>query len=211
MPVLLPKIRHHENAITTLRIQNFKSIKDVEMKPRRVNIVIGEPNVGKSNILEAMSLLGGMCFDGEKFMEGQIRCETIRNLFYDNGWSQEITGTGEEVGATRIRKRNEQAEVMFGDGEMRRSIDKSFSPMFAGLPGLALGATKREQLLTGKQDDTNRLVNFEDKNHLYELINSDGSTSLVHISEPQLSEDILHIRRDGLDVFYNMNRFVPER
>ncbi|MEJ7661732.1 MAG: AAA family ATPase [Hymenobacter sp.] len=49
-----------KNAISTLRIQNFKSIKDVEMKPRRVNIIIGEPNVGKSNILEAMSLLGGM-------------------------------------------------------------------------------------------------------------------------------------------------------
>ena len=69
-----------KNAITTLRIQNFKSIKDVEMKPRRVNILIGEPNVGKSNILEAMSLLGGMFFDGDKFMEGQIRYEGIRNL-----------------------------------------------------------------------------------------------------------------------------------
>ena len=48
-----------QNAITTLRIQNFKSIKDVEMKPRRVNIIIGEPNVGKSNVLEELSLLGG--------------------------------------------------------------------------------------------------------------------------------------------------------
>ena len=70
-----------QNAITTLRIQNFKSIKDVTMTPRRVNIIIGRPNVGKSNILEALSLLGGMFFDGEKFMEGQVRYETLRNLF----------------------------------------------------------------------------------------------------------------------------------
>jgi AAA15 family ATPase/GTPase len=75
-----------ENAIHTLRIQNFKSIKDVTLQPRRVNLIIGQPNVGKSNILEAMSLLGGMFFDDQedKFMEGQIRYEDLRNLFYDN-------------------------------------------------------------------------------------------------------------------------------
>ena len=74
-----------KNAITTLRIQNFKSIKDVEMKPRRVNIIIGEPNVGKSNILEAMSLLGGMVYDKKRrFMEGMVRYEKASQLFYDN-------------------------------------------------------------------------------------------------------------------------------
>lgn len=80
-----------KNAITTLRIQNFKSIKDVEMKPRRVNIFIGEPNVGKSNILEAMSLLGvGLYSRGEKLLGGVIRYESISNLFYDNDTSQPI-------------------------------------------------------------------------------------------------------------------------
>ncbi|WP_201979841.1 AAA family ATPase [Hymenobacter rubidus] len=74
-----------KNAITTLRIQNFKSIKDVEMKPRRVNIIIGEPNVGKSNILEAMSLLGGMVYDKKKrFMSGFLRYERVNQLFFDN-------------------------------------------------------------------------------------------------------------------------------
>ena len=74
-----------KNAIHTLRIQNFKSIKDVEMKPRRVNIIIGAPNVGKSNILEAMSLLGGE-WNGppEKFMGYVLRYENLRQLFCDN-------------------------------------------------------------------------------------------------------------------------------
>nr|GFB75293.1 hypothetical protein [Tanacetum cinerariifolium] len=66
-----------QNAITTLRIQNFKSIKDVTMQPRRVNIIIGEPNVGKSNILEALSLLGGMVYEQEeRFMGNFIRPST---------------------------------------------------------------------------------------------------------------------------------------
>ena len=74
-----------ENAIQHLRIQNFKSIKDVTLKPRRVNIIIGEANVGKSNILEAMSLLGGIVYEQtEKFMGSFIRYEEPRQLFYDN-------------------------------------------------------------------------------------------------------------------------------
>ena len=47
-----------ENAIKFLRIQDLKSIKDVTLHPRRVNLIIGGPNVGKSNLLEAVSLLG---------------------------------------------------------------------------------------------------------------------------------------------------------
>ncbi|HEX8329243.1 MAG TPA: AAA family ATPase [Hymenobacter sp.] len=73
-----------ENAIKFLRIQNFKSIKDVTLHPRRVNLIIGEPNVGKSNLLEAMTLLGGITYEQtEKFMGSFIRYEEPRQLFYD--------------------------------------------------------------------------------------------------------------------------------
>ncbi|RTQ46065.1 hypothetical protein EJV47_23210 [Hymenobacter gummosus] len=74
-----------ENAINTLRIQNFKSIKDVTLQPRRVNLIIGPPNVGKSNILEAMSLLGGIVYEQtDKFMGSFIRYEELRHIFYNN-------------------------------------------------------------------------------------------------------------------------------
>ena len=179
-----------ENAITTLRIQNFKSIKDVEMKPRRVNIIIGEPNVGKSNILEAISLLGGMFFDGSKFMEGQIRYEAIRNLFYDNDWSQEIVVTGGGIGATRIRKREEKAEVAFGDGEERRvaadPLGALSGALSAGIPGAAYKtAVAASEMLMGRPADGNAFVNFERRNHLQESINKDGSTTNTQVSSPQ--------------------------
>ncbi|MBG8554664.1 AAA family ATPase [Hymenobacter guriensis] len=74
-----------QNDIKTLRIQNFKSIKDVTMTPRRVNLIIGPPNVGKSNILEAMSLLGAGLYDDRKTFMGEVlRYECFSNLFYDN-------------------------------------------------------------------------------------------------------------------------------
>ena len=108
-----------ENAINTLRIQNFKSIKDATINPRRVNLIIGQPNVGKSNILEAMSLLGGMFFDkeGGKFMEGQIRYEDLRNLFYDNDWSKEIDVRSEKYGATRIKNDEGIIKFSYGNGK----------------------------------------------------------------------------------------------
>ena len=37
--------------IRTLEIKNFKSIKELRLDCRRINIFIGEPNTGKSNIL----------------------------------------------------------------------------------------------------------------------------------------------------------------
>jgi AAA15 family ATPase/GTPase len=72
--------------IKKLRIKNFKSIKDVELDCERINLFIGEPNVGKSNVLEAMSLLGaGYGRISDKFVAEFIRYEEISDLFhFDN-------------------------------------------------------------------------------------------------------------------------------
>ena len=42
--------------ITELRINNYKSINQIDLSCRRINVLIGKPNVGKSNILEALDL-----------------------------------------------------------------------------------------------------------------------------------------------------------
>ena len=74
-----------ENAIKFLRIQNFKSIKDITLHPRRVNLIIGEPNVGKSTVLEAMSLLGALPFEHKnKFMRSFIRYDEPAQPFHDS-------------------------------------------------------------------------------------------------------------------------------
>jgi len=43
--------------ITELQIRNFKSVKAADLKCNRVNILIGKPNTGKSNILETIALM----------------------------------------------------------------------------------------------------------------------------------------------------------
>jgi len=66
--------------IKKLWVQNFKSIKDLRLDCKRVNIFIGEPNTGKSNILEAVGLLSHVCHGAIKAF---VRLEVMTDLFYD--------------------------------------------------------------------------------------------------------------------------------
>ena len=69
--------------IKELSIKNFKSVKELNIDCRRVNLYIREPNTGKSNILEALGLLscGG---HGGTSLEEYVRFQSTENLFYDN-------------------------------------------------------------------------------------------------------------------------------
>ena len=76
------------NFLDWVEIKNFKSIKDLRLDCKRVNIFIGKPNVGKSNILEALGMLGADYSVG-KFMDS-VRYEKTGDLFYDNDVKNDI-------------------------------------------------------------------------------------------------------------------------
>lgn len=68
--------------IKNVSIRNFKSIKELDFKAKRVNVFIGEPNTGKSNILEALGMFSlGYSKDKEDM---PIRYREAANLYYDN-------------------------------------------------------------------------------------------------------------------------------
>ncbi len=71
------------NHLSWVEIKNFKSIKDLRLDCKRVNIFIGKPNVGKSNILEGLGLLGAG-YSRDRFMEGAVRYKEMKQLFLDN-------------------------------------------------------------------------------------------------------------------------------
>lgn len=64
--------------IKKLTIENFKSIKNLTLQCKRVNIFIGEPNTGKSNILEALSLL-----NETRRLSDFVRFDHLSQIFYD--------------------------------------------------------------------------------------------------------------------------------
>ncbi len=84
-----------DNFIKNLEIKNFKSIKHLSLDCKRVNVFIGKPNVGKSNILEALGLLGWWDFGFKdfhkrKFYEKTIRYKNTAELFYDSSIKDSI-------------------------------------------------------------------------------------------------------------------------
>jgi len=74
--------------IKTLEIKNFKSIKYLKLDCKRVNLFIGKPNAGKSNILESVGIFS-LPFVGEK-LDDIVRFENMANLFYDQDVSQKM-------------------------------------------------------------------------------------------------------------------------
>jgi AAA15 family ATPase/GTPase len=44
--------------ISEIKIQNFKSVQDLTLKPGRVTVLVGENEGGKSNVLEAIAFAG---------------------------------------------------------------------------------------------------------------------------------------------------------
>lgn len=73
--------------LKNLKIQNFKSIKDLSLEFGRVNIFIGEPNTGKSNILESIGILS---FNYTRNLIDFVRLENMSNFFYDNRQEHEV-------------------------------------------------------------------------------------------------------------------------
>ena len=65
-----------------IEINNFKSIKNLAIDCKRINLFIGKPGTGKSNILEALGFLSWIYHDGD--IRGYIRYKDFYNLFYDN-------------------------------------------------------------------------------------------------------------------------------
>lgn len=77
--------------IKNLEINNFKSIRHLRLDCKRINIFIGGPNTGKSNILETLGILSfGGCMNYANIKEF-VRFESMSNLFYNENLEDSIT------------------------------------------------------------------------------------------------------------------------
>lgn len=77
-----------DNFIKNLEIKNFKSIKHLTLDCKRVNVFIGKPNVGKSNILEALGLFSSVYI--EENLNELVRMKKVDDLFFDSFLSNKI-------------------------------------------------------------------------------------------------------------------------
>ena len=85
--------------IENLEIKNFKSIKHLEIECKRINLFIGEPNTGKSNLLEALGLLSwcGSRGTNPTSLKEYVRFHGTQNLFYDDLLDQSVEITTDKL------------------------------------------------------------------------------------------------------------------
>lgn len=80
----MEKIKHIE-------ITNFKSIKHLEINDcNRINVFIGMPNAGKSNVLEALGIYGKISGNNVSTLSEFVRFKSTSELFFEENISQSI-------------------------------------------------------------------------------------------------------------------------
>jgi AAA15 family ATPase/GTPase len=76
------------NSIKNIEIRNFKSIRQVKIEDcRRINVFVGYPNTGKSNILEALGLYSIFLQPSQVFRFNELcRVKRFSELFYNKDY-----------------------------------------------------------------------------------------------------------------------------
>ena len=80
-------------AVNSVEIKNFKSVREIELSDcKDINVIIGRPNVGKSNILEALSLFDVPYLIGSKIksIKSLVRLNNASELFYNGEFNRLI-------------------------------------------------------------------------------------------------------------------------
>lgn len=128
--------------IKNISINNFKSVKSVTLSDcRRINVMIGRPNVGKSNILEALALFDVpyMVSSSSKSLKNLVRIENTAELFH-NGMSTTPIEVITDDGSLSVIRSGNNGLLM--DISLRDEISK-----YAFSSSLTLSTKKEPSLL----------------------------------------------------------------
>ncbi|MDI6815477.1 MAG: AAA family ATPase, partial [Dehalococcoidales bacterium] len=105
--------------ISTLEIRNFKSIKQLKLDCRRINILIGEPNTGKSNILETLGIFSFVAYYAGDDFRDFVRYERMSNLFYDENLDEPILIQPNNISLTfRFDRGRFEGRIYNKDGQL---------------------------------------------------------------------------------------------
>lgn len=120
--------RNDQNYINNVEIKGFKSIRTLTLTNcKRINVLIGKPNVGKSNILEALALfdIPYLINSGDRSINNLVRVENIADLFYNGSY---LTPIDINVGKREITmQRSGYNGLMVDMGEEGEKVKYTFS------------------------------------------------------------------------------------
>lgn len=121
-----------QNHIKSVSIRNFKSVKSATLSDcRRINVLIGRPNVGKSNILEALALFDVpfMVYSPNKSLKSVVRAENTADMFHNGISAAPIEVEAGEYSLTVCRSANNglSVDISIGNEVARYSFTPSLT------------------------------------------------------------------------------------
>lgn len=121
-----------QSNIQSISIRNFKSVRSVTLSDcRRINVLIGRPNVGKSNILEALALFDVpyMVNTSGRSLKSLVRIENTADLFH-NGVSAvpvEVVADGNSLHVSRGAANGLSVDISVRNEVSRYSFSSSLT------------------------------------------------------------------------------------
>ena len=126
--------------IQEIHVENFKSIRQASIEGcKRINLFIGKPNVGKSNIIEALSLfsLPYLEENTSKKLSHLVRLENETELFY-NGMSDQPANIRTDLGGCILHfnpKEGLKVSLDFNNALYLASVDDKLKVKFEAYTG----------------------------------------------------------------------------
>lgn len=110
------------NMFDHISISNFKSIKHIEYDSKKINLFIGEPNSGKTNLLEALAFFSEGVLIHNVF-NGVFRVNRTADLYYDQDIKQGININTSQLSLNlKFQSNNFQGQIYSKNGELRHAF-----------------------------------------------------------------------------------------
>ncbi len=126
--------------IGKVEIRNFKSVRELVLSCKRINVFIGEPNTGKSNVLESLGVFSFVAYGdyGSNSLKQFVRFERIGNLFYDEILDEDV----------QIILDKHALNMKFSNGQFRGVFEETDRPKAPPVlaPALAIVAGQHDDL-----------------------------------------------------------------
>ncbi len=154
---------------TDIKIENFKSLRSVELKDcNRINVLIGKPNVGKSNILETLSLFSvpeSKNILGPDLLKTLIRVDSETEMFFDgeDGFDIKLTSNLYNIGIN----------YGFGKGLSLVTIPSPIDPKLKNKVKKYVFKTSSIQLKA--QDDSNGILDIPFGKNLLNVLQTNST------------------------------------
>ena len=108
--------------IETIKIKNFKGISSLEFNPKRINLIIGKNNTGKTSLIEAINLLSN------PNEINQLYPEHITNIIKSGSDQSELVATiSNKKTDLKIKKADELETIYAFKNDLIESIVRNLS------------------------------------------------------------------------------------